>query len=164
MILGKDRDIKDFILSKNTYFKHGYVDVVKDVATGILRDGARIFPNDTLGNYFYIRNTKEYDVSYNNDIKLRSELVLVAVMSEGDCDILATNLIQTLNDLSCHMGGIVVLGKIITDAATVISNEIDDKKTAEAAMNRMGNTIISINFEYNYTFTKQCIKNPCTNC
>lgn len=53
-------DFRDFILSQNKYFTSGYANAFNDSETGlvIVRDGGDlipIFPEDSAGNYFYIR-------------------------------------------------------------------------------------------------------------
>ena len=52
---------KYFILGRNPYFNCGFANVYKDDTTHAVwvRDEAdlmAVFPNDTLGNYFYLRN------------------------------------------------------------------------------------------------------------
>ena len=53
--------LKDFILEHNNYFGKGYANVYKDENTHAVwvkegRDYKRIMPEDTFGNYFYLRS------------------------------------------------------------------------------------------------------------
>lgn len=105
--------LKDFILSKNTCFAAGYANAIKDVETEavIVKNGSdhkRLLPDDSAGNYFYIRN----ELSIRHDAKPAERLAdngtqrlvfndvitcyLVAIVKDADLFALLENLKNTV--------------------------------------------------------------------
>lgn len=104
--------LKDFILQKNSYFSAGFANAFKDETTRtiLVQDGSdmkMLLPNDTLGNYFYLRNDSSFSydaaeaqrladggsqrLSFNDMILV----YLVAVVKNADAYLLIENLRNT---------------------------------------------------------------------
>jgi hypothetical protein len=161
------------ILAYNPYFDRGFDNAylsTKGVASG----EDVLFPNDTLGDYFYIRQTgvtisspKQLAISScSTPYMAMQNAVLIAVMRDGDRVQLLNNLVSTLSWLK------VAFGAAQLQAETVITQEIGHMgaDVLNAALARLDNTaIISINFSYNlelsyYTKSPDCLPKPCKTC
>lgn len=166
--------IKDYILQYNTYFGKGFDDVWMDETTGIVAGDKPIFPNDTLGDYFYLRLPNQSRFDYNrvnvvsdcaNTPSIVSELTLVACVRKASYDRLVTNLLNTLSSYNAD----VRFTSVIYRSEDVVLKELArmKKENIEAALKRLGNhTIVSISFALSVSFTLKkvtagCILNPC---
>lgn len=104
--------IKDFILGKNTYFHNGYANAYKDDKTRIILAGQgsdviSLLPDDTKGNYCYLRT----DAIIKHDAQMQERLTdngaqrlvfldtatlyLVAIVKDADAYTLIENLRNT---------------------------------------------------------------------
>lgn len=178
MLKGKLDGLKEHILQYNPYFNNAFADVIQDDTTGIVHNGKPIFPNDTLGDYFYLRlpsNVQfEYAPIYNistsiNGVGLRSNIVLVACMRNADPDKLLSNLVNTIQSYQTEY--VRFTGAIYESDGVLLQelSKIKDKENIEAALQRLGNdyTLVSIIFQYTFPFTFQkpiCITEPCKTC
>lgn len=179
MTTSKLISFKDFILSKNTYFDSGYAVAFKDAESKriIVRNGTDfipVMPNDTLGNYFYIRYNGSLAfneafgermadcgpsrTTYND----RQPINIVAIVKDADEYTLLNNLRNTCAVFTVFTptptGAILVPEQVIQD-------EMSGAAQADiaAALQRIGSrTIVSltVNIQDNYTPNK-CINDPC---
>lgn len=161
-------DIRDKILTANTYFAQGFSDVYSDNTKGIVNAEAIVFPSDTLGNYFYLRLPKS--ITFNNglgDLTPTMSIILVAIVRDADADKLLTNLLQTLLN-QCQSVGITAANVIREDVLRTELQGILDAKGIEAALARLNNfTLVSVSFTYATEIMKKpltCIVNPCKAC
>lgn len=173
---------KDYILAQNTYISKGFAVAFKDtVSKQVLchsgTDFVQVMPNDTLGNYFYIRYVKgiEFTADYNSRIADNQKLnlsyldkmpvVLVFVVKDADPYALLDNIRVTCAGFSNFK---VIPTGAVTIPEIVIQDEMSgaDKGDIQAALQRAGGyTIISVSA----TITKQyyptkCISDPCKSC
>ena len=169
MLQAKITEIKDYILAQNTYFTNGYDDVFQDYR-GVIRDTDKaIFPEDTLGNYFYLRQPDNF--TFNNSeiyrisqcqapLGIKGEIVLVAVVLNGDTDKVFNNLIYTLIKF-----GSVLITKGVLQPERVVLQELTkmDKEKIKPALARIPNgaAIVSITFNIEEGVYNKCIVDPC---
>lgn len=175
MISTKLDELGAAIAAKNTYFDNHFSDVVFDETTGyILSDQTPAFPNDTLGNYFYLRSPRNWgfqSVPIADGVvgtNVSGQVILVAYMRDADPDKLAANLINTIRGLSCS-GHDVALLSATAQAETVILQELANlsAENQETALQRIGEnvTLVSVTFTYNTDYPySTCIVNPCLEC
>ena len=107
MIQEQLNTLQAFILQYNKYFTESFSDVSLSPYTGYIMSGETpVFPNDTLGNYFYLRVPNLTQFSYDkqdmqqegiNPIGLKMPIVLVACVRSAKPDILLENLITTVS-------------------------------------------------------------------
>lgn len=175
MLQDKLNSIRDSILRYNTYFKEGYSSVyVDDKAIRSIDKQIAVFPNDTLGDYFYIRLADAAAFRFTpralaeciNGYDLNANLVLVAVVRNAHSGDLIHNLVSTFSQI----GGTNVTSAIWIKE-DVVKEEMKsmDKKEINAALSRLKphDTIVSIKFGYNGTIgiiDLNCIPNPCRTC
>jgi hypothetical protein len=162
--------LKDYIAQKNTYFTTSYDDVYMDETTGIVANSLPVFPNDKLGNYFYLRLPNQSRFDYNpvnritdcsNTPAVVSEITLVACARNASADRLMTNLLNTISSYNAD----VRFTTCTYRSEDVVLRELSrmKKENIDAALQRLGNhTIVSVNFSLsvNFTLTK-CILDPC---
>ena len=161
MIQDKLTALKDYILQYNTYFGKGFDDVWMDENTGIVENGKPIFPNDTLGDYFYLRLSNQSRFDYNraaaisdcaNTPNVVSEITLVACVRKANYNTLMTNLLNTVSSYNAD----VRFTSAIYRSEDVVLKELArmKKENIEAALQRVGNhTIVSISFALAVPFT-----------
>lgn len=175
MLQDKLNSIRDSILRYNTYFKNGYSSVyVDDKSVRETKKQIAVFPNDTLGDYFYIRLADAAAFKFTprvladciNGYDLTANLVLVAVVNNADSGDLIHNLVSTFSQI----GGTNVTSAIWIKE-DVVKEEMKsmDKKEINAALSKLkaDHTIVSVKFGYNGTIgiiDLNCIQNPCTTC
>lgn len=166
--------LKDYILTWNTYFTNGYDDVYMDENTGIVANDKPVFPNDKIGDYFYIRLPQQTRFDYtaastindcSNTPMLDAELTLIACMRNASADILMTNLVNTISSYNDAVRFISAR----YNSEDVVLQELSrmKKEKVDAALSRLGNhTIISVTFRMLVNFklrkvSADCILNPC---
>jgi hypothetical protein len=166
--------LKDYILSTNTYFGKGFDDVYMDETTGIVANGGAIFPNDTLGDYFYLRlpNQSRFDYAAINRVTdcsntpgVVSDITLVACVRKASADRLMTNLLNTISSYNDDVRFVTCQYR----SEDVVLRELGrlKKENIEAALQRLGNhTIVSVNFSLSVSFqlrkvSSGCILDPC---
>jgi hypothetical protein len=162
--------LRDTILEYNPYLAKGYADVVKDETLGIIHStGDVIFPNDTDGDYFYIRTNgvqftqaPEYKADdCSGSLGIQMNCVLVAIMGNANPDSLLKNMVSSLRLFNNDM----VFSNAIFTSAGVIVQELNADVRAQALKRLSGKTIVSIVFsmtEMVMTLKAECIENPCT--
>lgn len=174
MLQDKINELKEHILQYNGYFSNAYSDVYVDQQTGIVhnKDGA-IFPNDTLGDYFYLRLANASQLQYTalstatQGLSVSAPVVLVACLKSGSADTLLANLINTLRHFSPEN---IRFTSFLYNSSDVVLQElsrITEKADIEAALQRIQNVIVSVSFTYSYNMSFQklnCIQDPCTIC
>lgn len=165
--------VRDHILNVNTYFMKGIGGVTINEA-GYVVGNAIIFPNDTFGDYFYLRqatkstfDTNTYDrvSDCSNAESLRTDIFIVACVKDADPDKLIDNLIWTMQKFADSKAI-----SIITDTDAVIAQELAkaSKVNKAAAQARVGDyTIVCLQVNVGtrvlpVTSLKNCIQNPCS--
>lgn len=173
MILSELKSLRDFIIENNSYFNKGFYNAFQDNQTGKIYSGDKvIFPDDTLGNYFYLRLPKNYSFSENTyfatdechrAIGLNAQVVLVACMCNADTDILLFNLVNTIGSFN----EVIKIVSATGDSTNVIATELAkiSKENIDAALQRLDKdyTIVSVNFTYTKGFDfvdLNCLTNP----
>lgn len=174
MIQGDLKHLRDFVIRYNPLFQRGYETAYQDEQTGIIHsDRMEIFPNDTLGNYFYFRLPKNYGFVegsfFANDdcargLGMATPIIMVACVRNADADKLLFNLINTI---SLFDTASVKINSAIGNSIAVIQQELSKikKENLDAAKQRldMDYTIVSITFTYtkSFEFTElHCLQNP----
>lgn len=182
MLKDKLTILKDFILSNNTYFDTGYAFAEMNYA-GIIEaedhigNRMAIFPNDTLGDYFYMRlpdkviMNKEafYQVGEcSKGMGMVTNIILVACMRNVDSDQLLANLLTTLVNFANPKTSIT---SFIMHSESVLTQELAKipKDDLQAALQRMDTSynLVSVNFNFTVPFVfnnLDCIVNPCIGC
>lgn len=162
--------LKDYILTKNTYFHKGFDNVYMDEKTGIIAgDGSEVFPNDTIGNYFYLRlpNQSRFDYTQaarisdcTNTPNIVSEITLVACIIKGSEDKLMSNILNTLSKYNADVRFITCMYR----KEDVVSRELArlSKENILAALSRVKGTVVSVSFTMSTNFQlSKCIVDPC---
>lgn len=173
---------KDYVLSQNTYLGKGFAVAFKDEQTKKVycRDGTEltpVMPNDTLGDYFYIRY--ERGVKFSTDLNGRiadcaelglafndeMQVVLVVCVRDADEFTLLNNIRLTCSKFPTFKA-VPVGATLIREL--VVANEMAgaEKDDLLAALQRLGNwTVISVNINLNSQYLPtNCITNPCKTC
>lgn len=176
MLKTKLTAIKNYILEHNTYFAHGYDNAWLDEVNGGVSLGEKVlFPNDTLGSYFYLRLPNQVRFDYvvssriddcSNTPNVTGDVVLVASVKKGNADTVITNLLNTISSYN----GLVQFGSAVFQSEVVVQQELRglSKESIRAALARIGNnTIVSLTFRLSSEFrlrkvTANCIIDPCS--
>lgn len=162
------------ILTYNAYFDNGYDNAYLSTK-GVSSGETVLMPNDTLGDYFYIRQTSVSIPSRRQDAisscatpyMAMQNAVLVAVMRDGDAVQLLNNLVSTLSWLKVSFATAQLQAEtVITSEIGHLGKEVLDKTLATYDSST---AIISINFAYdlelkNYTRSIDCLPKPCKVC
>lgn len=171
---------KNHILSNNDYFANGYAIVYKDEEGRVIAyDNAPtpVMPNDTLGNYFYLRYDGDNRLVAKQTERLTDcgasrilfedtlTVQLVAVVADAAELTLRNNLINTA---MAYTGIIAIPTLANLNREQVVLAELKgmEADNIQAALQRLGNwTIIrlTLNLIDQYTPT-DCIDEPCKNC
>lgn len=170
------------ILALNPYFDAGYGDVFTDERLGYMfrnpKDGSPtpVFPNDTLGDYFYLRMPQTWSFSNSpGDLiadgisyaTLSGTVFLVAYVKNADADKLALNLITTLRQQGCAgQGAAISLLSASAQRDIVLLQELSglSEEAQEIALQRLGEgiTLVSVSFTYTAPLPfNTCITDPC---
>lgn len=164
--------IKDAMLEQNDYFNVGFVDVSINPILGIVisteETEVPVFPSDSFGNYFYIRNNGVVKFGGNigtgisdceQSIGVSSSLTIVACVRNAEPDSLLSNIVNTL--LVCKKYNIDILEANI-ERLSVIVNELRfmDNETKMKALANIPEemTIISININIKTIFNQSKCK------
>lgn len=164
--------LKDYILAQNTYLNKGFDNVYMDEKTGTVANAdGEVFPNDTLGNYFYLRlpNQSRFDYTVASRISdcantpnIVSEITLVACILKGSEDKLMSNILNTLSKYNADVRFTTAMYR----KEDVVSRELArlSKENILAALSRVKGTVISVSFTMSTNFQlSKCIVDPC-NC
>lgn len=170
--------LKDHLLLKNKYFSCGYANAFKDEKTDKVAvvDGNRfvyLMPDDSLGNYFYLRN--EATMSHGflrktadcaGDVYTDTlTAYLVAVVKEAEPFALIENL---RNTLASYKGLGLQVTQSMWNRESVVIGEMKGAEEDEVlkALARLKNeTIVKITVQISMEFaTSNCINEICKNC
>jgi len=168
--------IAEFIFQHNSYFDAAFPYVAMNETKGyVSEDETIVFPNDNLGDYFYLRLPKNVSFQYSNDYKYnnckdgiasRTEVVLVAIVKGGSPDILLSNMIDSLR---AYRQEKITLKSAIYQKEYVLLQELANIKpeSQEAALQRLpeSSAFVSIAFEIIEGIVPSkidCLPNPCT--
>jgi len=168
------KKLKEFILQYNQYFVDAFHNVSMNPKGFIMCGDVPVFPDDGLGNYFYLRvpnavqfdYSKEYIVAEGiNPIGIKIPLVLVACVVNAKPERLLENLITTLQQylpedikfLSATDQKEIVIGQELAKCA---------KADIEAARQKVdpSYSIVSISFTFTVPYQVKelnCIQSPC---
>lgn len=172
--------LKGYILEKNPYFKKGYAnafkeDVTKQVIAVNKSDFIPLMPNDTLGNYFYLRNDGDIrhaiqDKERLADCKILTFLDsinvhLVAIVKDADAWTLLTNLRSTLLSYK-GMDIVPTSSSVIREQVVIGEMRGQNEEDIAATLQRLKKeTIIRVTMSVNKSFTaSSCIVNVCKTC
>ncbi len=171
-------EIKDNILNKLKFFDNGFSDLFLDYTAERIVS----YENDTsiaygvddrFGNYFYLRNDGNIQISKSNEIvahisnlELKNPVVLVAVVSDANPNELLKcllNALGTFNEIEIQRA-FITNEKVITSEYSFL--KLDAQKSILA---RLGNkTLIKIGFTMFENFQpndRECFDcNPCKDC
>lgn len=172
MFQDKLDDMAAFIMEHNTYFDEAYSHVWMDEKRGFIADDKIVFPNDTLGSYFYLRLVKDVQFEYNNiyrfsqcvdGIGAKTPVILVAVVKGGDSTKVLRNMVNTLRnykDVRIRSG--------IYQSEYVILQELSrvSEETQLVALQRLpkGSAIVSLTLDITQRvddYKLNCIVDPC---
>lgn len=177
MIASKLAQIGAEIQRLNPYFDAAYNNVVASDIGYVMFDpkgqAMPVFPNDTLGDYFYLRMPRNWQFSEGDYIAegisgttINAQIVLVAYMMNADADKLASNLINTVRTIGERVRGTIQLVSATAVDEEVLAQELADlgDDAYNAARARLGQniTLCSVTFNYSQLFPySNCFDNPC---
>lgn len=174
--------IRDFILEKNPYFATGYADafVMPEDGRVMIYDGTGfkpIFPNDNVGDYFYMRSDDGVSFSVQDAQRISdygatryvsldtATYHLVAVVKDADRYMLVNNL---RNTLAMYSGMYLIPTSALWVAEAVVVNELSGIPEADLqnVMQRLGkHTIVRITLTMSRTYvSNECINDICKTC
>jgi hypothetical protein len=179
VILDTQIKIKERLLQYQPYFSAGYINAYIEPITGIIHVGEEVlFPNDSLGDYFYLRVPDSGRFIVNNTLKISDcsgdgyqitmPVYLVACVRNADPDKLISNIINVIRTIEG-----VRLADFIVNSESVVVREMSKVKDRNSLMTSLKNlcdsyTIVSVGFAINSTldtYTKpDCLPNPCKEC
>lgn len=173
--------LRDHILKLNPYFTSGFANAYKDTLTDAIYsrekgDTKVIFPEDRLGNYFYLRNDPNatyiskqgYEDCGHGKAMYddRVTVYLVALMNEADEYELINNL---RNSVLRYSGMVVVPTAAMWQRENVVLTEMqgfEEIEIMKALTNiKMDTAIVRVQLQITKEFTpSKCINNPCKEC
>jgi hypothetical protein len=173
--------LRDHILTLNPYFTLGFANAYKDTLTDAIYSREKgntkvVFPEDRLGNYFYLRNDPNSSfvstqgtqdcafgkASYDD----RLTVYLVAIVSNAD----EFELINNLRNSCLRFGNMnVIPTNAMWQRENVMLTEMqgfDESEIAKALTNlKNDTTIVRIQLQITKQFIpSKCINNPCKDC
>jgi len=177
--------LKDYILAQNPYFQKGFANAFKVRNVGsdsnskvFSRDKSGdlvvVSPQDTFGNYFYLKN--ETGITYRAAYAITGtdtvyeetiNIAFVAFLKEGDNMKVANNIKNTLMMYNkCSVRAIPV--NVVWNREQIIIEElagISDDDIA-AALQRLGSwTVVKLNFQFiKPSEVSRCIEDICSVC
>lgn len=174
MLYDKLRELKDYVLLKNTYFNNGFSYVYQDQGIWTDEDDkTAVFPADDLGNYFYFRLPNDISLVSSAEFRLddcttpvaaTAQIVLVACVRGANNDLLAKNIINTFQTAPIYAktftSAILMKEKVVRQELSFLTGE-----SLQAALQRIPKdySIISINFTITQPIMlNSCIVNPCS--
>lgn len=178
MQLNDFEQLRTHILSRNTYFHHGFANAFRSDTTGAIwvqkhKDMQCLMPDDTLGNYFYLRNEPsiKYQPQYAERISdggpqrlsfLDSTTVyLVAIVHNADAYLLMENL---RNTVMAYADMNAVPSNSNSNREDVIADELQKMKADDVAavLKRLTTqTIVRLTLNVSKVFIPgNCIVNP----
>ncbi len=178
-------DLRDYILDKNPYFKQGFANAfkVKNIgndSNGVIfsknkgGDLVAVSPQDTFGNYFYLRNeeginlkavgqmTAEYPL-YTDEITVHC----VGFLKDADSFLVVNNVRNTLL-MYKNNAFRAFPNKSVWNREQIIIEELSGVRDEDiaAALQRLNNyTVFKITFVLTAPFiVSTCIKDICVPC
>lgn len=166
-------DITNFILQYNTYFDRGYSNGY--AAINGIHDGEQVvFPNDTLGDYFYLRPNQPMSITVSErdrvsdcsvPMALSASVIIVASVKNADPVLLVNNLANTLSRFGCPVNSVTI------QPEEVVQQELgrmgQDDIAATLARLQRSNTLVSLTFTARQllpVIKLDCLPNPCSAC
>lgn len=162
--------IKELILQYNTYFSKGFANAFKD-SKGVRQGETVVFPNDTLGDYFYFRYPNNYRITQTRDGSINdcttitnviSQVICVACVRRANSDALIGNIISVLASSGAKVT------EAIGQKHVVIVQELQGmaKEDIEKASQNVSAdyTIVCVKFDVQQTFYPvplNCLQDPC---
>lgn len=158
-------------------FNHAWIDdETGQVFAAYGKEMIAVFPNDQLGDYFYMRTPQRINFSEAKDYKMveclrgtavSGQVILVACVRDADSDQLVHNLANTLQSYSSDL----MLNSAIFQSEFVMLQELAKMKeeniSAALARIKPDMTFVSLTFtmrsEFQYT-PLQCMTKPCKKC
>lgn len=164
--------LRKYILSTNSYFAEGIGNVYLDSENGIANEKGIVFPDDTRGNYFYLRlpdnvtfaNGSEFGVTEClPGLGLNAQIILVAVVKDADEDKLLQNLVNTVQSFETYNK---TFQTAIYKKEVVVRQELSwmTAENLSAVLQRVPeSSIVSLTFTLIDSFVyNDCILNPCS--
>lgn len=177
--------LKDFILEKNPYFQKGFANAFKENVTSTVLarqlsgDLLIVSPQDSYGNYFYIRNDEGIihepktgamtygagHTSYMDTIRVN----IVGIMKEGEPLLVVDNIINTVSMYKPNGDGTLLrLVSSNWNREQIIISELSgmEKNDIAGALQRLGSHLV---FRVTCLFSKyrtptSCINDICLPC
>lgn len=170
--------LRAFIHNKNNYFHHGFANAFRSDATGAIwvqkyKDLQCLLPDDTLGNYFYLRNealvkheplpTERLSDGGAQRLSFLDSITvyLVAIVHNADEYVLIENLRNAAMSFE-DMNVIPVSSN--SNREYVIADELSKMKTDDvlATLKRLTTqTVVRVTLQVSKTFIpSSCIVNP----
>lgn len=177
----KDFDrIKDYILAKNKYFTAGFANAFTDtltegVYTRVNGDLKSIFPDDRLGNYFYLRNDPSVTFTAKPGYQdcgpgkaiYDDRFTVYLLASVRDADEL-TLLNSLRNTLVGYKDAVIVPVSAITQRENAVITEMagfEEETIVSALEDLKKETIIRIQLQVTMEYIpNNCIISPCKYC
>lgn len=173
--------LRDHILSMNPYFTAGFANAYKETASDAIyavhEGNTRIvFPQDNLGNYFYMRNEPNATYTAKQGFEDcgegramyddRLNVYLVALMNGADDYELINNL---RNSVLRFKGMNVIPTAAMWQRENVLLTEMqgfeEDEITKAITNIKKGTNIVRLTLQVTKEFTpSKCIDNPCKEC
>lgn len=169
--------LRDYILQQNPYLNDGYLNaIMTDDGVLVPANGElfNVFPNDTLGDYFYIRDTKSVNFvpdpngafdDCTRSFRRNGQHIIMVSVRDADPDLLSENVLTSLSGFSPDE---IVLNSIISENTQVVMQELGEsqKQEIEKSLANLSNqTLVAITFTLSVPFVPvKCITNPCKQC
>lgn len=174
--------IKEHILQYNPYLTQGFNHAWQDEQNGEVyaqkgKEFVAVFPNDSLGDYFYLRTPQKVSFSESKEFVISDcykgtgmigQVVLVAMVRDADADGLLNNLINTVQ---LYDNETIALNSAVYQNEFVVIQELAkmSKEAMEAALARIkpNMTMVSITFTIKAPFRYRklsCMTKPCKPC
>jgi hypothetical protein len=174
--------LRDYLLASNTYLTGGFATAWWDSSSGKLLafngngELITVFPQDTEGDYFYMRtpnivkvvedeaqNMAQCSVGY----KATGDVTLVCMMRDGEPDSLVTNLLSTLQRFDTTY--LRIKGAVYQNEYVLAQEFAKDENLLKAALQRVKKNYIFVSVTFTLDvpvqFIKQdCITKPCKTC
>lgn len=174
------KELRDWILNKNQYLVNGYYNAFTDSSTSSIYTHENgnlksIFPEDNLGNYFYLRNDPNIKFTskigyqecgvgrFNFDDALT--VYLVAVVNDADEFALINNLRNTVLGAKSL---IAIPTAAIWQRENVVIDEMkgfEESEIMDALTKLKNQTIVKLTLTISKEYIPStCINNPCKTC
>lgn len=167
------KDITTFILQYNTYFDRGFSNAY--AATNGIHDGEQVvFPNDTLGDYFYLRPNQPMSITVSErdrisdcavPMALNASVIIVASVKNADPVMLVNNLANTISRFGFPISTVTIQPEEVVQQELGRMGQYDIASTM--ARLQRSNTLVSLTFTARRALPViklDCLPNPCSAC